>query len=119
MDSDPASLLLFPMLKRNRRYLCGASFLLALGEKQPALPDSTLLTACLLLSRRLFLLIEVVECLLDLPADDWVFWEESKTPEALLADPGVDVPLNRVLGSNSIPRFFLIDLRFLFENPKE
>lgn len=37
-----ASLLLFPRLKRKRRDLRGASFLSALGEKQPALPDSTL-----------------------------------------------------------------------------
>lgn len=37
-----ASLLLFPRLKRKRRDLRGASFLPALGEKQPALPDSTL-----------------------------------------------------------------------------
>lgn len=37
-----ASLLLLPRLKRKRRDLRGASFLLALGEKQPAFPDSTL-----------------------------------------------------------------------------
>lgn len=37
-----ASLLLFPRLKRERRDLRGASFLLTLGEKQPARPDSTL-----------------------------------------------------------------------------
>lgn len=28
-------------------------------------------------------------------------------------------PLNKISGSNSIPRFFLTDLRFLFEKPKE
>lgn len=27
--------------------------------------------------------------------------------------------MNKILGSNSIPRFFLTDLRFLFEKPKE
>lgn len=73
MDSDPASLLLFPRLKRRRRDLRGASFLLTFGEKQPAFPDSTLLTACLLLSLLLFLLTEVADCLLDLLADDMVF----------------------------------------------
>lgn len=39
--------------------------------------------------------------------------------QSSIPDPGVDVPLNKVLGSKSIPRFFLTDLRFLFENPKE
>lgn len=42
-----------------------------------------LLTACLLLSLRLFLLAEVADCLLDFPADEKLFWEVSKTPEAL------------------------------------
>lgn len=37
-----ASLLLFPRLNRERRDLCGASFLLTFGEKHPDLPDSTL-----------------------------------------------------------------------------
>lgn len=32
-----------------------------------------LFMACLLLSRRLFLLTEVAECLVDLPADDRIF----------------------------------------------
>lgn len=36
-----------------------------------------------------------------------------------IPDPGVEVPLNKELGSKSIPRVFLTDLRFLFENPKE
>lgn len=36
-----------------------------------------------------------------------------------IPDPGVDAPLNKVLGSNSIPRVFLTDRSFLFENPKE
>lgn len=36
-----------------------------------------------------------------------------------IPDPGVETPLNNALGSKSIPRFFLTDLRFLFENPKE
>lgn len=34
-------------------------------------------------------------------------------------EPGVEVPLNRALGRSSIPRLFLTDLRFLFENPNE
>lgn len=38
---------------------------------------------------------------------------------SLIPDPGVEVPLNKVLGSNSIPRLCFIDLRFLFEKPKE
>lgn len=43
----------------------------------------------------------------------------SRAIQNTVPDPGVDVPLNKELGSNSIPRFFLTDLRFLFENPKE
>lgn len=39
--------------------------------------------------------------------------------QSSIPDPGVEVLLNKVLGSNSIPRFFLTDLRFLFENPNE
>lgn len=139
-----ASLPLFPRLKRKRRDLRGASFLLTLGEKQPALPDSTLknrlkhlsrwhdgfkdklykglfpsvyydivylssyilttnrftlsepfcllqhwrnvcvylLMACLFCCR-LFRLAEIVGCLLDFPAGERIFWEESNTPEAL------------------------------------
>lgn len=42
-----------------------------------------------------------------------------KTSSSSLPDEGVKVPLNKALGSNSNPRFFLTDLRFLFENPKE
>lgn len=41
------------------------------------------------------------------------------TNQSSIPDPGVDVPLNKVLGSKSIPRVFFTDLRFLFENPKE
>ena len=35
----------------------------------------------------------------------------------LLPDPGVEAPLNRAFGRKSKP-VFLMDLRFLFENPK-
>lgn len=48
-----------------------------------------LLTTCLLVNRLLFLLAEVDGSLVDLPADERIFWDESRTPEALQA--GINV----------------------------
>lgn len=42
----------------------------------------------------------------------------SKSKRETIPDPGVEAPLNRAFGSNSKPRFFLMDLRFLLEKPK-